>query len=436
MRMRGHLCCSKRADYELCQRHRVHLRAPTLLIRNSEERQGIIPCTRMYIKRKINMLFCRNVFISHSSENKEIAEQLSAYIERLGVRAENIFCSSIISQGVNNGEKLGTAISDAINKSKVLIFLLSNDFIHSTYCMQELGVGWHLSERGKAKCFCLVLPDITLAEVKGFINSKIFKFTFIDGTHKSELSLFADNICVELHLKQQKHSVQNNYENIFYSAIDSMLIALTEKKAKKENEEKARNSLVSSMEGKLSIKDDTISKLKREIENTKKGQEEELLLCELRVIENRFMYLGFGHGISREQYHSFSKQFWFNMVNRYEDLMDELHLQARNDSMELLLACIYSAENMEEKAYLHLKNYVSLERSQIYYRDLSNFFEGYKRSMKEVIDILENKIKKEKEGIVKDSYIELKDNLEKREEMITQASSLGEEIHKQNIVDA
>ena len=67
--------------------------------------------------------------------------------------------------------------------------------------------------------------------------------------------------------------------------------------------------------------------------------------------------------------------------------MDELHLQARHDSMELLLACIYAAENLEEKAYLHLKNYVSLEDSLIGYNDLSNFLEGYKGSMKEVIDI-------------------------------------------------
>ena len=387
-------------------------------------------------KRMIYMLFCRNVFISHSSENKEIAEQLSAYIERLGVRSDNIFCSSVISQGVNNGEKLGTAISEAISKSKVLIFLLSNDFIHSTYCMQELGVGWHLSEEGKAKCFCLVLPDITLAEVKGFVNSKIFKFTFIDGTHRSELSLFAENICAELHLKQQKHSVQNNYENIFYSAIDSMLATLIEKKTKKEMEEKAKDSLVSSLEEKLSTKNDAINKLKERLESTIRDQKEELLFCELKTIEKRFIYLGFRRSISREQYHSFSKQFWFDLVNRYEELMDELHLQAQDKSMELLLACIYAAENMEEKAYLHLKNYVSLEDSLIYYNDLSNFFEGYNGSMREVIDILENKIKKEKEGIVKDSYIELKRDLEKREEMIRQSSNLGEEKHEQNVVDA
>ena len=40
-------------------------------------------------------MFCKkNIFISHSSENKEIAEQLCAFITRLGVCENRIFCSS------------------------------------------------------------------------------------------------------------------------------------------------------------------------------------------------------------------------------------------------------------------------------------------------------------------------------------------------------
>ena len=40
------------------------------------------------------MFFNKNVFISHSSANKEIAEHLSAYLIRIGVKEKNIFCSS------------------------------------------------------------------------------------------------------------------------------------------------------------------------------------------------------------------------------------------------------------------------------------------------------------------------------------------------------
>ena len=111
------------------------------------------------------MLFDKNIFISHSSVNKEIAEHLSAYLIRVGVKEKNIFCSSIMGQGVGNGEKLNAAIGKAIRKSKLIIYLLSHDFINSSYCMEELGVGWYLAQYHKAMCFYLVLPDISLSEL-------------------------------------------------------------------------------------------------------------------------------------------------------------------------------------------------------------------------------------------------------------------------------
>ena len=73
------------------------------------------------------MLFNKNIFISHSSVNKEIAEHLSAYLIRVGVKEPNIFCSSIIGQGVANGEKLNATIGKAIKKSKLIIFLFCSE---------------------------------------------------------------------------------------------------------------------------------------------------------------------------------------------------------------------------------------------------------------------------------------------------------------------
>ena len=89
----------------------------------------------------------KNIFISHSSKNKEIAEQLCAYFSRYGLDNKRVFCSSIIGQGVSNGEKLNEAIGAAISKSHLLIYLLSKDFIDSSYCMEELGGGWYMSQR-------------------------------------------------------------------------------------------------------------------------------------------------------------------------------------------------------------------------------------------------------------------------------------------------
>ena len=36
------------------------------------------------------------IFISHSSENKEIAEQICSFLSNLGINGNHIFCSSIV----------------------------------------------------------------------------------------------------------------------------------------------------------------------------------------------------------------------------------------------------------------------------------------------------------------------------------------------------
>ena len=180
----------------------------------------------------------KNIFISHSSANKEIAEQLCSFMVRLGIKEERMFCSSIIGQGVNNGEKLNDAIGKAIGRSKLLVYILSRDFLESSYCMEELGVGWYLAQQKKVSCFYLIVPDIDLSDLKGFVNSKIDKFSFIDENHKGDLGLFAENICKVLKIKLPKHSVLVNIESTFFSATKSLIASTIEisENIKKESE--------------------------------------------------------------------------------------------------------------------------------------------------------------------------------------------------------
>lgn len=364
-----------------------------------------------------------NVFISHSSENKEIVSQLSVYIERLGVKPKHIFCSSIISQGVENGEKLGSSISNAINKSKVLIFLLSYDFINSPYCMQELGAGWHLSEQNKAKCFCLVLPDISLSEVSGFVNSKIFKFTFVDKEHRDELALFADNLCNELEIKKLAHMQQTNYEKIFFSAIDGMLNSLVTKKQRAKSAEEESKQKIFDLEREISEKQKNIEQYRSLLHDAKSKSEEALLRKEMETIEKRFRHLGFGAGVSKKQYDMFSKSFWFDMINNYKEIESQLSIKANDDSMEMLMATVYALDGNEACAYEHIQNHAKITRSGLYFHYLSNFLEAYHGTMECVIDIVTEKLQTTKEGIVRDSYIDFIADLKKREENIM------EELH-------
>lgn len=84
----------------------------------------------------------KKLFISHSSKNKVIANHFISYLEHIGLKRNNVFCSSSISQGAKNGEELNSRIDKAIKDSYLIIYLISRDFLKSSYCIEELWVGW------------------------------------------------------------------------------------------------------------------------------------------------------------------------------------------------------------------------------------------------------------------------------------------------------
>ena len=351
----------------------------------------------------------KNIFISHSSANKEIAEQLCSFMVRLGISEEKIFCSSIIGQGVNNGEKLNDAIGKAIGRSKLLVYILSRDFFESSYCMEELGVGWYLAQQKKVSCFYLIIPDIDLSDLKGFVNSKIDKFSFIYEDHKGELGLFAENICKVLKIKLPKHSVVANIESTFFSATKSLIAATVERseKLKQEREEKAKEV--------ESLKEE-IERLKKYINSNYEERKKECRQTEYRTICSHFQHLGFCGGITKKEFKTFSKSFWFDMVNRFVELESEAICY--NDAMEMLLATIYSANGNHTDACKRLKNYVYCHSGVIYPHDFDNVEIASSNDMDEIIEILQKKVEKTPQGLAYDSYQETLNYLLERKALI------------------
>lgn len=362
------------------------------------------------------MFHKKNIFISHSSENKEIAEQLCAFITRLGIKESRIFCSSIIGQGVNNGEKLNDAISVSINKSQVIVYIISRDFIESSYCIEELGIGWYLSQFKKASCFYLILPDIDLSELKGFVNSKIDKFSFIDESHGGDLGLFAENLCDKFKGRLPKHSVLINAENTFFSATKTSIVSIIEKSEniKKERDEKEKE--IETLQKEIKRLKENLDTLNKRIQDSREERNNELLKQELRTICERFRYLGFGEGISQKIFDSIYKEFWLSMVNRYLELQKTLG--GEDGDMAMLLATIYSANGDFDEAYEQLKVYVQYEQSQIYPDFRKNIKIDDKNDMSEIIEILQEKIKHEPKGVVQDSYKETVEYLFERKKKI------------------
>lgn len=124
-----------------------------------------------------------SVFISHSSKDIEFVLKLNDFLVGLGISKEKIFCSSIEGQGVKHGNRIEDSVKTYLSNSTIIIYVLSQNFLDSQACMQELGVGW-ISNESK-KCFYFKLDDITMEDIKGFLNMS-YKFTLINENSLSE----------------------------------------------------------------------------------------------------------------------------------------------------------------------------------------------------------------------------------------------------------
>ena len=342
------------------------------------------------------------VFISHSSQNIEIVQHFCSALTSIGIDAQNVFCSSISGQGVNNGQKLNDAIFTAIESSDLLIYFISYDFINSPYCVEELGVGWYCSQKGEADCYYLLIPDVAFSEIGGFINSKIDKFTVIGEEHKTDFGLLLENVCEKFNLAMPKHSAFLNIERVFFDAVRGPIEQARQIREENKQTEAQKAAREKNLSEKIAALEEQIRLNHNRTMQEAAARKNEKLEEEQDSIIERFMYLGFGTGITRETYRSLYKEFLLSMAARYIELENILH--QNNPHMELLLACIFSHEGRFDEAYQHLIKHVSYVKGSLY----PNFFENIEidknNDISEILTILEERVKKERPGVVLDSY--------------------------------
>lgn len=99
-----------------------------------------------------------SVFISHSSKDKEIVEEFSDKVLRLGLGLSNdkIRCTSIEGASIPNGEKMRDWIHENIKNCSLAILMISPAYQKSQICLNEMGAIWALEKPVKI----LLLPGI------------------------------------------------------------------------------------------------------------------------------------------------------------------------------------------------------------------------------------------------------------------------------------
>ena len=105
------------------------------------------------------------IFISHSSKDKNIVEELIDLLESIGVKPSQIFCSSFEGYGIPLGSNFLETIKQEISKNVLVLFVLSENFYSSPSCLCEMGATWVLSREN----IPMVVPPFTFEKIEGVI---------------------------------------------------------------------------------------------------------------------------------------------------------------------------------------------------------------------------------------------------------------------------
>lgn len=106
----------------------------------------------------------KKVFISHASEDLAIVKRFVDLLEDgMGFRRQQIICSSLPGYGFQLGSPFVEEIRRQVESADVVVALVSQTFLSSSYCMGEIGIAWGL----RKDIVPLLLPQMSSAQVRG-----------------------------------------------------------------------------------------------------------------------------------------------------------------------------------------------------------------------------------------------------------------------------
>ena len=103
--------------------------------------ESIVECVLSIEPRATNT---KRIFVSHSSNDKSIVSEFNDRILQLGIglRPEDIFCTSIEDMNIKNGEDIRNHIRNTILTSDFSFLLISENYKKSEICLNEMGAVW------------------------------------------------------------------------------------------------------------------------------------------------------------------------------------------------------------------------------------------------------------------------------------------------------
>lgn len=160
---------------------------------------------------------CAKIFISHSTSDINYIKPFVHMLEKVGIKGEHLFCSSVQGYGIPLNEDIYTYIQQQFqNNDLYIIYMLSKNYYNSPACLNEMGAAWVL----KSDYQSILIPPFDFENIKGAIDPTKISFRIDDSTDcKYRLTELKDKIFDKLNLMQKPHSHWERIRDEFLDEI-------------------------------------------------------------------------------------------------------------------------------------------------------------------------------------------------------------------------
>lgn len=159
------------------------------------------------------------IFISHSSEDKAYVEAFVELLEDIGLREDEIICSSIPPYCIPLGGKVyDWLVNEFQNSDLHVIYMLSHSYYDSAASLNEMGAAWAMKQKWTA----ILLPGFGFSQISGCIDRTQIGIK-LDDTDVQMLNYrlgeLKDLILNEFSLRSMSPTLWDRKRNAFLSRI-------------------------------------------------------------------------------------------------------------------------------------------------------------------------------------------------------------------------
>lgn len=158
------------------------------------------------------------LFISHSTEDRDVVEKFVTMLEQIGVKQKHLFCSSIPAYGISQGTGniYDYIRSEMDNDNLFVIMMLSHNYYLSPVCLNEMGAAWIK----QASYQSILLPGFSFPEIKGAIDPRDMSFSLEDVQNRNQaLNDLKDRLIAHLELEPIEYGLWERFRNKFISEL-------------------------------------------------------------------------------------------------------------------------------------------------------------------------------------------------------------------------